>query len=129
MSDYKLKSFTGDEWNVAVHVENTDTLEECQYCSQKYKRDANFCPYCDNENLTRRGMNRHSIQLFGAGCQVNVNFQCKSCRIMFAKNSGWCPSCGAPESRTSEDVLADIQRAAPQYLGHVTRDGLLLTKK
>ena len=111
VSDCKLKSFTSDEWNVDVHVEGTNTLEECQYCSQKYKRDANFCPYCDSENLSRRGRNRRK----------NLNIHCIRCRRMFVKNSGWCPTCGEPEPHTSEDVLSDIQRAVPQYLGHVTR--------
>ena len=122
--DCQLKSFTSEEWKVDVQLKNEDTLKTCECCSKKYNRNAEFCQHCHTNNPTRHAPNSYrggfGYQSFGAS---NVKVHCKNCGGWYLKNTGSCSACGAAESESEscEDVLATIQKAIPQFIGHVTR--------
>ena len=120
--DCQLKSFTSEEWKVDVQLKNQNTLKTCECCSKKYNRNAAFCQHCGSNNPTQDGPNSYRGGFgFKRLWASNVNVKCKNCSRWYLKNSGSCSACGTVESESSEDVLATIQKAIPQFIGHVTR--------
>ena len=119
----KLNSFTSDEWRVDVQLDDKNALKNCEYCSNQYNKNANFCPECRQQNPTRTGRNSYYNQsiAYRDSSSDEDDDECVNCgSILYEENFGSCPNCDTG-SQSSADVPTSIQRAIPRYIGEVSR--------
>ncbi|KAK7107246.1 E3 ubiquitin-protein ligase TRIM56-like [Littorina saxatilis] len=123
VSASKLKSFTSEEWNTVIQLEEAEEKAQCCDCSCKYNKDLDCCPECgaQNECANASGYGRRA-RSYGYGEYIPgaTYGQCQNCCTMYDGNNG-CPGCGAQHAGSHSDPLTTIKTAIPHFIGHVTR--------
>ncbi|KAK7107247.1 E3 ubiquitin-protein ligase TRIM56-like [Littorina saxatilis] len=124
----KLKSFTSEEWNTVIQLEEAEEKAQCYGCSCEYHKDLDCCPQCGAKNppgdQCNAGFGRNTRKYgYGSGASdygygANASFQ--NYRRMYNGNNG-CPGCGAHHAGSHSDPLTTIKTAIPHFIGHVTR--------